>query len=109
MPDEQGTQQRKTDDIWPKDDVMPYVTGVRCVVAVYVGGLLASLIAGGTAPQLFINKQAVLSPPGGISSASSDFVFDMSGYKVIATPIDAQILMLLSRLRSSWGVTVSIG
>lgn len=107
MSGEQGTQQRKTSDIWRKGDLVPYIAGMRCVVAVYVGGLLACIIAGGTAPDLFISKQAVLSPPGGISSASSDFVFDMSGYKVIATPTDAHIS--LCRSRSSWRITVSVG
>lgn len=91
MPGEQGTQeqqqqQRKTGDIWRKGDAMPYCTGMGCFVVVYVGALLGCIIAGGTAPELFISKQAVLSPPGGVSSASSNLVFDMSGYKVICHP-----------------------
>lgn len=58
--------------------------GLAFLSGVYVAALLACIVAGSTAPELFVSKTSVYSTPSGISSASSDYVFDISDYKVRA-------------------------
>lgn len=56
--------------------------GVIPLAGVYVVGLLAIIIAGVLSPNVHIAKEAIFSAPTGITSASADYQFPMSGYKV---------------------------
>lgn len=67
-----------------KSGFMSRFSGLGCLGVVYAAGLLACLAAGLAAPKLFISKTAVFATPSGLSSAASDFVFDISEYKVRA-------------------------
>lgn len=55
-------------------------TGLVLLVSVYLSGLFACIIAGATAPDLF--TATTTSPPSGISSASGNYAFPTTGFKV---------------------------
>lgn len=60
--------------------------GLTLLAGVYLAGLLACIIAGATAPDLFTSTTTV--PPtqqGGVSSASTDFAFATPGFEVRRT------------------------
>lgn len=59
-------------------------TGLVLLVSVYVSGLLGCIIAGASAPDLFTSTTT--SSPSGISSASGDYAFPTTGFKVRRTP-----------------------
>lgn len=63
------------------------MSGVACFAVVYIVGLVAIVIAGMLSPTVWVAKQAVFAVPtdGVASSASQDYVFPMSGYKVCST------------------------
>lgn len=58
-------------------------TGLFFLASVYFVGLLACIIAGATAPDLFTSTTTVT--PGSISSASGDYALPTTGFKVRRT------------------------
>lgn len=56
---------------------------IRFFGGVYAAALLALVIAGMTAPDLFVKKsQEMITPTPGLSSPKSSYIFDMTDYKV---------------------------
>lgn len=67
---------------FPTKGMVASSLGVAPLVGVYVVGLIAIIIAGALSPNVYIAKEAVFSSPIGVSSASADYQFPMSDYKV---------------------------
>lgn len=63
------------------------MSGVAWFAVVYIVGLVAIVLAGVFSPAVWVAKQAVFAVPtsGVATSASQDYVFPMSGYKVCST------------------------
>lgn len=85
---------------WVKERGVCKMTTIALVSMLYSLGLLAVLITGLASPDLFISKTAQLFTAAGVSSASSDYVFDISDYKVMVryTFVPAFLLITAGKL-----------
>lgn len=66
---------------WRKE-AMNSLSGVLCLSVLYVIGLIGCIIAGATAPSIFIDSDKVFSASSGTSRATSSYVFDITNYQV---------------------------